>query len=724
MGDEHNDVSERGCRLDEVLGSYLAAAAAGRAPHREELLARHPDLAAELTSFFADQDAVDRWTEPLRPVAQAALTEAVAGALTPPGGECAHAPSGAPLPSLSGYELLEEIGRGGMGVVYKARQKGLGRLVALKMIRAGGLLGEADLRRFRNEAELIAGLDHPHIVPVHEVGDHDGQPFFSLKFMEGGSLARQLARFGQDPRAAARLVAQVARAVHHAHQRGILHRDLKPANILLEWRAGDGSPPVPYVTDFGLARRVEGDNSLTQSGTLVGTPSYMAPEQASGQKGAITTTTDVYGLGAILYALLTGRPPFQAATVLETLEQVKGQEPEPPDKSNPRVDRDLNTICLKCLQKEPDKRYSSAAALAEDLEHYLAGEPIQARRPSLGDRAWKWARRHPTVVGSAVVAVLVALVALTASTILIALAQDETLHQRDIARTEWRRAEGEKQRAKENEARAKENAVKAAAQHKRAEANLQSALRLVQRALPVTERLPAAVRDHEELILLTELSRQAAPVWDTVVADYPDNPNYARQRFISYGRLSELLVMGGRFQEAAKLQRRAVDCVEKWAADFPSDLIVRVVQKPLRAWHYMKLGDVLRATGECADAESAYGRALALYEQLQREMLRGDGWSPSTESLRSIHNSLGALRLEAGRLRESRRAYAKALTLLKGPLPAGDWGDPRWSSQAWELGRSHEGLGELLLASGATKEATDEFREALVARADSSQAVL
>jgi serine/threonine-protein kinase len=289
--------------------------------------------------------------------------------------------------SEAGYEILGEVGRGGMGVVFKARQSALNRLVALKVIKSGRLASAAELIRFQNEAEAVARLDHPHIVPIYEVGRCRGQHFFSMKLIIGTSLDRRTEQYASHPRGTAKLVSVVAMALHHAHQRGILHRDLKPANVLVD-EEGE-----PHVTDFGLARRLEGIQTTTQSDMLLGTPAYMSPEQASGSRGAISTATDVYGLGTILYALLAGRAPFAGTTLVDTLELVRNQTPERPSALNPRVPRDLEVICLKCLEKEPQRRYQSALALAEDLDRWLGGVPILARPVGTLARAGMWCQR-------------------------------------------------------------------------------------------------------------------------------------------------------------------------------------------------------------------------------------------------------------------------------------------------------------------------------------------
>jgi eukaryotic-like serine/threonine-protein kinase len=297
---------------------------------------------------------------------------------------------------LGDYELLEVLGKGGMGVVYRARQLTLNRMVAVKLIRPDREFGSTDLRRFQLEAEVIAALDHPGIVPIHEIGEHEGRHYFSMKLIAGESLQGANPKLRRDYPAIARIVAAAARAVQHAHERGVLHRDLKPSNILLD-PAG-----VPHVCDFGLAKRFSTDaGEMTQSDGIVGSPGYMAPEQATATRGAITTATDVYGLGAVLYAMLSGHAPHRGSSVLEVLDAVRERHPEPPRKEDPTIPRDLEVICMRCLEREPGRRYRSAGEFADDLERWSEGRPINARKVSAPARVLMWCKRKPLVAGLA-----------------------------------------------------------------------------------------------------------------------------------------------------------------------------------------------------------------------------------------------------------------------------------------------------------------------------------
>jgi serine/threonine-protein kinase len=371
--------AQRDERLAALLAGLVEQSRQGKEPDVEALARENPDLAVELRELWAVVGMAD----------DLALCDG-AGSDDPTivpwspqiAGAGAQAGDAAASGEFGGYELLEKIGEGGMGVVYKARQKGLGRIVALKMIQRGALASNADVARFRAEAAAAAHLEHPQIVPVYDVGEQDGQPYFSMKYISGSTLAKKLANGPLAPRDSALLLLPVCRAIAHAHQQGIIHRDLKPSNILID---ADGQP---LVSDFGLAKRIDvertaneppGAETLTRTGAILGTPSYMSPEQAAGSRGTVGPASDVYSLGAILYQCLTGRPPFQAASAFDVVMMVLEQDPVLPRLLNPRADADLEMIALKCLQKPAELRYRSVAELAEDLAAYLANEPISAR---------------------------------------------------------------------------------------------------------------------------------------------------------------------------------------------------------------------------------------------------------------------------------------------------------------------------------------------------------
>jgi tetratricopeptide (TPR) repeat protein len=544
MPHESANTAEREERLSVALAECVEAVEAVPICDRTALLARYPEFARELAEFFRHRDLFNQVAAPLRESIEpvAALFPRV------------HADKprvapydGNPLPRFFGdYELLEEIGLGGMGVVYRARHKRLGRLVALKTIRSGALASQDDLRRFRNEVEAVAALDHAGIVPVYAVGEHDGQQYFSMKLLEGGSLDQHVARYARDPKAAARLVAAVARAVHHAHQRGILHRDLKPSNILLD------AEGAPHVTDFGLAKRVEVDSSLTQTGAIIGTPSYMAPEQASGIRGAVTIASDVYGLGALLYTLLCGRPPFKGDNVLDTLEQIRTREPESPSGSNPRVDRDLQTVCLKCLEKEPARRYPSALAVAEDLDRWLAGEPIEARAVGKSTRVWRWCRRNPLVaslITAVVLMVVVAIAGLSVATAVIWRQQGKTA----AALIE----------ARENHARAETNRA-------RAEGNTQQANWAIERILCALDpqRSPRPVTVDE---LREWQTGRALAFFAMFCKDESEDPSIRLQRAAAYVHTGRVYQVLGQHEKARNAFLQAIAINARLIEEFPDE---------------------------------------------------------------------------------------------------------------------------------------------------------
>lgn len=371
--------------FDSVLASLIEAdeRAGGQPVDITVWTTRYPQYADQIRSYFADRGKLEALLGPRGATEGEAPTLAMSD----------QPAAGHVVRYFGDYELMDEIARGGMGVVFKARQASLNRVVAVKMILAGNLAGPSDVQRFHAEAEAAANLDHPNIVPIYEVGENEGQHYFSMKLIEGCNLSQAMKNrpsgetTAQQQQWAASLVVQIAQGVHHAHQRGILHRDLKPGNILLDVTG------TPHVTDYGLAKKVKGGSDLTHTGAIVGTPSYMAPEQARSERG-LSATVDVYSLGAILYELLTGRPPFQGASPLDTIMEVLEKEPVSPRVLNPKVSPELEAICLKCLEKQPIKRYSTALELADDLSLFLGGEPVKARPPSLSSLLGVWYGQH------------------------------------------------------------------------------------------------------------------------------------------------------------------------------------------------------------------------------------------------------------------------------------------------------------------------------------------
>jgi tetratricopeptide (TPR) repeat protein len=553
-------------------------------------------------------------------------------------------------PRLPGYEILGVLGRGGMGVVYRARQISLNRLVALKMILAGEHAGPEQRSRFRREAEAVARLQHPNIVQIYEVGEQDGRPYFSLEYVEGGTLAGRLAGTPQPARPAAELVETLARAVHFAHERGIVHRDLKPANILLSGgrqppetapgqgadapRSGNPVPAlaggsrlnegVPKVTDFGLAKHLDQEHTQTQSGALLGTPSYMAPEQAWGRSKVVPVgpAADVYALGAILYECLTGRPPFRGENPLDTLEQVWSRDPVPPSRLQPKVPRDLETICLKCLEKDPGRRYGSARDLADDLRRFRAGEPIRARPVGLAQRLVKWVRRRP--VQAALLGVILLLVlGLVAGGLVtnarLRSAVETTQHQRD-----------------------------------RAEANYRKMLEAVDQMLTqVGDQRLAEVPEMEEV--RRELLEKALRFYQDLLRDRggDDSALRAETARASYrsGVIHKLL---GYSDRAAADFRRAADLLEKLAAESPD----------APAYRY-ELANVHLQRGELyggkrpRQAEAEYRRAIALYRSLPADVPQ------YRAALAAGYSSRAMLVQSPRRWKEAGQWYRRALALQR-----------------------------------------------------------
>jgi serine/threonine-protein kinase len=648
------------------------------------------DTAAEASAgenAIYEQPTVPHATIDAVPSARAgapATQERNPGAVTADAGPGQRATMSAPrerdaIPQqVAGYEILGMLGQGAMGVVYRARQPGLKRIVALKMILSGDLAGETELIRFRGEAESLAQLHHPNIVQIYEVGEDAGRPYFSLEYVDGGSLTRKIDGTPQPPRDAARTVRLLASAMHAAHRRGVIHRDLKPANVLL---TADGTPKI---SDFGLAKRLEEDSAHTRTGSILGTPSYMAPEQAEGRTHDIGPRSDQYSLGAILYELLTGRAPFKAGSVLDTLEQVRTQEPVAPVRFAPSVPRDLETICLKCLQKDPARRYPDAGELADDLGRFLDGLPIKARPVSATERAWRWCRRNPKVaVLSALVVVAVLIWAATSSALAVVInrQKDNTDQARIEADRNADRAEKNAQVALANEKKANDNA-KIAEQN--AEQAKQNALRAEKNAQTARTKHQLAVQHMTDLasklqkrMRARRMSSEAAPEMRAVRDDLL---NLLRDKMVAMARdiegadvtyfgmiaahqqLGDLLQKIGQGQEALTQFRKGYDLAKKLVAANPKkdNDKVRANVGPM----VIRLGDMaLELQGNARTARERYQEAYDIQKDVAEHPKSNDYTAVDNKRILSHYNiRLGKAELALGDPAAAQRHFEEALS--------------------------------------------------------------
>jgi tetratricopeptide (TPR) repeat protein/tRNA A-37 threonylcarbamoyl transferase component Bud32 len=661
--------------LDLIYQEVLLREEHGESPRLEEYLQRFPELAPQLQLQFELEGALCTRPPP-RPD----------GSDTAQSGFTTSAPS-AVQPAIPGYEIVGELGRGGMGVVYKARQLRLNRVVALKMVLAGNHASAEAAIRFMGEAEAVARLHHPNVVQVHAFGDHEGRPYLEMEYVPGGSLADRVDGTPWPAYEAARLVETLAWAIHTVHRLGIVHRDLKPANILL---TPDGTPKV---ADFGLAKWLDVESGLTRTDHVLGTPSYMAPEQTGGGSASIGPTADVYALGAILYELLTGRPPFRAATALETLEQVKSVEPVAPARLRPDLSRDLETVCLKCLQKEPARRYPSAAELAEDLRRFGVGEPIKARPVGVVERAWRWCQREP------------ALAALVAA-LIVGLLE---------AATQWWRAEKHLVELGQKSAVIESNLLnerQARASEQEARVRAQERFQLGMEAVDGYSALAS------EDVLLTDqrLGGLRKRLLDTALKFYTElqksleadpTPQAREQLAEAYAQVGKLHDVVWSRDEAVADFRRALEIREALAAASPPN----ERQKVALIQVYLRIGRAMREIGRLSEALRLFERALAIEEALARDHPTNDSYK---EELALCLQNLGGVQLKSDLPDEAIRSYERALAIRE--ALARD--DPASPSSQGDLAWCQHQLGMALEAVGRTEEASRRVTQAVAAFED------
>jgi eukaryotic-like serine/threonine-protein kinase len=806
-------------RLVEVLDAYMAAVQEGRAPARDELLAEHPEMAEDLEACLASLEFIRQaslTSSPLVADANAAALRLAAGPDAIKTDDCDAEPG---LGDLGDFRIIREIGRGGMGVVYEAVQRSLRRRVALKVLPFAAAMDATQLRRFQTEALAAAQLHHTHIVPVYSVGCERGVHYYAMQFIEGQTLAQAIAerrrieepalsreatsrvplaptgrgvrgeggraetgRFvvggGSVPRpespdgagsyieppkptasapssrtreycrTAAALGIQAAEALDHAHKLGIVHRDIKPANVLLDIQGR------LWITDFGLAR-LQDDAGLTITGDLLGTLRYMSPEQALAKRGYLDHRTDIYSLGATLYELVTLRPAVDGQDRQEVLRKIAQDEPIAPRQLNPAIARELETILLKTLSKEPESRYNTALELADDLRRFLEHKPIKARRPSLGERASKWSRRHRTAVAAAFFVLLFAVVTLAASTVLIARQQRAAEKQRDEARQavddmytevaeQWlaqqpalepvqrtflqkalhyyqrfasERSTVPKVRLKTAQAYHRVGMIQQKlGQSQEAEAAFRQAMTILEKLLAAAPATPeyrgelAATHDSLGAFLIFDghqieaepLYRRAIALREDLMAESPSEPRYLSGLAVSYTNLGALLFETGRLQDAEPLFRRAIGLGERLADDSPSVLDNR---RELGRSHH-DLAMLLVDTGRVKEAQIAYRRAVALWEKLADE---SPSIPRSQSDLMNGEDGLGVLLLRSGRFAEAEPLFRSAIVLGE-RLVAGSPSVPLYLRN---LATSYGNLGGLLMGMGRSSEAEEASRKAV-----------
>jgi serine/threonine-protein kinase len=592
-------------------------------------------------------------------------------------------------PTIPGYEILGELGRGGMAVVYQARQACLNRVVALKILQVGSDANPAQLGRFKSEAEALAQLKHPNIVQIYDVGAQGDRPYFALELMDGGSLEKRLAGTPQPARLAAKLVETLARAMHVVHQKGIVHRDMKPANVLL--REGVNTKLelcTPMITDFGLAKRLDVPQGLTRSGVIMGTPSYMAAEQAKGRSQEIGPATDVYALGAILYEMLTGRPPFLGENLLEILRQVEEEEPVPPRRLQPNLPRDMETICLKCLQKEPGNRYASAEVLAEDLRRFLAGETITARPTPAWERAWKLARRRP-----AVATLVTAVAGLILGIFVILVVYNGRL---------WE--------AKEQ---AEAHAKRADEQWGRAEDNLEKAREAVKKyfTLLSEDELSKEPGTHA---LRKKLLQAALEYYQGFLQQHREDPIQQAEVAVGHMRVGYITKEIGTLDKALVEYQHARKILENLVQINPS---VTEYQDIL-AKSFLQIGFLQWSMGKVDSAFDADQQAVAIWEKLVPEVEPSATAVQMQNNLAKSYNNIGLLKAKTGRPDEAQRWYQKALTIRE--KLAND--KPSVTEFQEDLAASYFNLGILKAATGKPAEARDWYQKALAIREKLAQA--